>query len=146
MSRTTPALAAIVALMSGCAPLSLIGGLSRTETFRTREDIQLPQGTDDPIRLIEETGKSLGYRVTDLDRGRNYISFEASSSVLEGVLFSHGSEAQLQIAATADGRRADVLLVVVGNLGTGNQEKGEKLLTQFKEALAKGREPKTGSR
>lgn len=119
---------AMLPAWTGCAPLSMIGGLSKIETFHTRDQIRIPDGTDDPIRLIEEKGKSLGYRVSGLDRGRNYISLSASSSVLEAALITHVSDAELQFSIGPDGREAEVLVVVMGNLGTGNQEKGEKLL------------------
>lgn len=136
----------VVMAAAGCAPLSMIGGLSKIETFHTAERVDLPEGTSDPIRILEETGKSLGYRVSGLDRGRSYISLSASSSVLETAVISHVSEAELQFTVTADRRQADVLVVVVGNLGTGNQEKGENLLAQFKEALGKVRELRMGSK
>lgn len=119
----------------GCAEIGLMG--SKTQTFNGKDSITLQTPRSDILDIVAEVGKSLGYNVSGLDRESGTISLSSSASLFTGVMIGKINRSTLHISSLEGGKKLGILVMLVGNFGTGGQEAATRLVEDFKAELLK---------
>lgn len=118
--------------LSGCSEAMLF---SKYETFNGTDAMEIASPRSDILNVIAEVGKSLGYAVSSLDKNNRTIALSSQSSMLTTMAIGKVSGATITAQVQKAGRRLDLDVQVTGNFGSGGQDKADKLLENFKQAL-----------
>lgn len=133
MKRTLAVLLLLNALLfSGC---SIIGVLSPQERFQGTNTFSLPRSDERIFDLIAEVGKDMGMGVSELNHSLRRISLSSGSSGAGMILVGSMNSSTLSVQVSEDGKMLEILTMVLGNFGTGNQEAATKLTEEFKTRL-----------
>lgn len=129
--------ALIMAMAGLCGCLLAPGHFSSTKTFQGADTIVLPAPRTDIFDVLSKTAKSLGYRVSGLNRQFRNVSFASQSSMGSGLLLGKYSSATINITVGEDNKTLNINITLSGNLGSGGQEAADKRIAEFKNALNK---------
>lgn len=124
----------------------MIGGLSHIEDFRSRDVLTLPESRPDLVDIVAETGKSLGLRVSAIDREGGTVMLTASSSVVSEIVICKFNRADYAFQVMEGGRRLEIRITAWGNLGSGGQDEADRMMAEFKVALAKRLDTRFGTK
>ncbi|NKE72971.1 hypothetical protein [Candidatus Manganitrophus noduliformans] len=128
-----------ILLFAGC---SIIGVLSPQERFQGTNTFSLPRSDERIFDLIAEIGKDMGMGVSELNHSLRRISLSSGSSGAGMILVGSMNSSTLSIQVSEDGKTLEIMTMVLGNFGTGNQEAATKLTEEFKTRLIKKVEQK----
>jgi len=124
------ALAIITSLvLFSCAEIGLFG--SKTQTFTTRESLELKPPRPDILDVAAEVGKSMGYDISSSDKRAGTIGLSSSTSFLTEVLIGKINQSDLTIMLGNNGASLDINIMVMGNFGAGGQEAAMTILNDF---------------
>jgi hypothetical protein len=126
-------LAVFAALCSGCA----VAAMSTQKNFSVSEEVKLDGSTENVMGVVEEVGKSLGYRVNSrMKHGEfNSLGFQRDSSMLTTMATGYVRIAHITVLHNAKEQKLDLTMTVAGNLGAGDEADAQKALQAFKEKL-----------
>ncbi|MBP6379099.1 MAG: hypothetical protein KA312_01645 [Sphingorhabdus sp.] len=125
--------AALLLPLSGCATVGMIA--SKSEEFELADSVTLRARPRDFVAAVEAAGKSLKYDVAGLDRANNKITLSDNSSLATGILIGKTKQFRMEVSLGSDGRTANIMAYAMGNFGSGDREKVEKRIADFKAAL-----------
>jgi len=117
-----------------CGPVKLGSMLAGGNiiSFQGTDTLNLPSLTVD---IIEETGKSLGYRVAGMDREKNMIGLNTQGSFAAKVFLGKFNEASITFIKPPQQEKWHVTYFVQGTHGSGTQKQADALWDSFKEEL-----------
>jgi len=126
-------LMAFAALCAGCG----IAAMSSTKHFSVSEEVKLDGSTLEVMPVVEEVGKSLGYRVSGRMKHADFtsLSFERDSSFLATMAVGYMRMATIMVMHNPKEQKIDLTMSVVGNLGAGGEADVQKTLQAFKDKL-----------
>ena len=119
--------------LSSCA----VGGFSEMQTFQGVDHVNIQEPREDILDIVAETGQSMGYNVSALNREIGTISLRTTGSAASRALFAKVTDATLRISKVDNGRRLNIDYMFMGNLGSGGQEAAMEAVDNFKEELLK---------
>lgn len=124
----------ITAMLIGCAPIGhMISDPGQTYTGRDSLILQAPE--PNILHTVGEVGKSLGYKVSGLDKERGTIRLTSTSPLFVSVMVGKSSSATLSISIKDSGKKLDIGVVAYGNFGAADQENVMALVSDFKAKL-----------
>lgn len=143
------ALAALT--LHGCMAGMLIDSATQSD-FNISEEIEIEKSKIDPIKVAEEVGTEMGFRVSSREPGMLMLKDESNffGSMVTGHFklhmitfidknkFNSSMAPNVQSQAKSDLKgHYDVSVMVVGGLGSGTESEAKRLLTEFKQKLLK---------
>jgi len=131
--RRVLVLAAFAASCSGCG----IAAMSTQKNFSVSEEVKLDGPTEDVMAVVEEVGKSLGYRVNSrMKLGEvNSLGFQRDSSMLTTMATGYMRMAHISVSHMPKEQKLTLMMTVAGNLGAGGEADVQKSLQAFKDKL-----------
>ena len=124
-------------LLVGCMEA---GMLSQTQTFNGSDSLTLEAPKEKILDIITEVGKSMGFRVSQLNKGNDImptiITLSSESSMMGTLLIGSMSGSSLTVTIQEGGKKLDISVSAYGNFGSGGQEAATKIMDDFKLRLA----------
>jgi hypothetical protein len=119
--------------LTACPEIGMLG--SNMESFQGSDEIRLAQPREDILAISEDVGKSLGYKVSSIDKSSKTIGFAKESAMMSTFLI--GRVEYTRFTIHDQGKIIQLHVAARGNFGTGGQQAATALLNQFKEALSR---------
>jgi len=94
----------------------------------------LPSAFVDGAMLV---GKNLGFEANDVDRRNGRVMFSGGTNRFESAFLGKSAHQTIRVSLQNGGKEIDINIDAMGNFGQGNQEAVTKMLSDFKEGLAK---------
>jgi hypothetical protein len=116
--------------MTGCGTVGIL--ISDSETFIISDQINLKATKEDILDIVADVGRSMDFKVKEIDRRAKTISITTQSSLFRGVMIGSSSTADITVIL---GDNIEIKVITSGNFGAGGQKAAEELLQKFKEKL-----------
>jgi len=131
--RRVLVLAASTALCSGCG----IAAMSSMKNFSVSEEVKLDSSTLEVMPVVEEVGKSLGYRVSGRMKYADItsLSFGRDTSMIATMVTGYMRTSTISVSHNPKEQKLHLMMMVVGNLGAGDEADVQKALQAFKDQL-----------
>jgi len=126
-------LAAFAVLCCGCG----IVGVATMKHFSLSDEIALDGSTDNVMPVVEEVGKSLGYRVSGRMKlgGSTSLIFQRDASFLLTATTGYTRSATFTVAHNTLEKKLQITMALVGSYGGGTEADVQKELQVFKEKV-----------
>jgi len=133
---------------SGCVPALLVGDLAAgaaagaalsgdVPSFQGTDSLALETARPDILDIIAETGKSLGYRVSGLNKEGGSIQLTTKPTIVDKALFSgfQTNPIVLSFQISEDGKKINITFMGTGKK-VGTPEGAKEVLEEFKSKLS----------
>ena len=125
----------LIMAIPGCGMVGMMAG-GGTDNFMGEDSFTVQPPREDILDVVAQVGKSLGYKVSGLNKEMGTISLTSRTSMATGMLIGKQSNATLTVASKENGKKLGISIFLMGNFGTGGQEHAEKLMSEFKAKLS----------
>jgi len=131
----TVLLAGVFVMLVGCGPgLQIVAG--RQEIFQGGDQLVLEKPREDILDVIAEVGKSFGYSVRLLDKGRGNVGLYTQSGVISALTLGKDTSANIAFMRNPkDETKFQVQYTLQANWGLATQERAEAHWNEFKSKL-----------
>jgi len=131
--KCTLALAAVAALCSGCS----IAGANSIKNFSLSEEVKLDDTPGNVMAVVEDVGKSLGYRVSGRMNKADLTSltFSRDASMMATMVTGYMRTATITVVHNPKEQKLDLTMMVMGSFGAGSEDDVQKALQAFKAKL-----------
>ena len=125
----------VLLLLSACTPPGMIVGMiSEMRTFDLQDSITFKDPINNFDKMSADAITPSGFRVSG--RAANRIQYNKASGFFEKIMIGKIEDFTIAASLSDDQKTVDIVAVVVGNLGTADEESVRKVIDEIKNRFA----------